>query len=734
MLPPVVLLALDDGGPLMAPMSEHQVLVWLVQLVLLVGTARILGWVFKSLGQPPVVGELLAGIILGPTVFGRLFPDLFSWVFGDATVRSVTFGVAWLGVIMLLVVVGFETNLGIIRRYKGAALSVAAGALLLPLAAVFATAFAVPDVFVGVVEDRAVFAGFLALALSVSALPVVAKILLDLGFLKRDFGQITLAAGMTIDSAGWVLLAGLSGIALEGFDPTRLLGSMFGLLAFIALAATVGRWLLDRLLRFALSGGSSLTAAVSITLLAALLGGLVTQALNLEAILGAFVLGIVAARLRHQHPQVRPVIETMTAAFFAPVFFAFSGLRVDLWLLDSTSLVLWTSGLIVLAVVAKMAGTVLGGWLGGVRGRPALALGAGLSALGAVGIVVAIIALNLGVVSETGYTVIVVAALVTSALAPQLLKAVVHGWPVPPDEALRLRDEEVRASSEILGLRRILMPTRGGANSIYAARLVGAVYPDAEVTVMVVDHPPARLLPRLLRRSYGAGPDPKELQSHLPASRLIRRLARDPAVAIAKEAALGYDAVVLGATESDGDTFNTVVDRVLARIEIASIVVRFRQSHALADELPTRIMVPVAATRSTRVAEELAYSLAKAVEGEVVALHVVNRPEGDGLLLPDETLADSVRAGHEMVGIAAAFGERMGVLVRTDVQVASNAEAEIVRRANDGDFDLLVLGTSSRYLSERPFYGHRVSYMLDHAEMPVLVVSLPSARSSFQEL
>jgi Kef-type K+ transport system membrane component KefB/nucleotide-binding universal stress UspA family protein len=713
------------GGSLTAPLSEHEVLVFLVQLLLLVGMARLLGWVMKSIGQPAVVGELLAGVLLGPTVFARIAPDAYQWVFGEAVVGSVVFGIAWLGVIMLLVVIGFETDLAIIGRFKRAAASVSAGALLIPLAVMTSAALVAPGEFVGEGVDRALFAGFFALALSVSALPVVAKILLDLGLLRRNFGQVTLAAGMTMDSVGWLILAALSGFALDAFDPESLIRSFAGLLLFVAAAVTAGRWMLDRVFRLVMAKGSSVSAAVSITLVAALFGGVLTQALQLEAILGAFIVGILIAGLRHQLPQVRSVLETITAAFFAPVFFAFSGLRADLGLLEGPTVLWWTVGLIGLAVAAKFAGSFLGGWFGGVRGRDALALGAGLSALGAMGVVVAIVALNLGVVSSTGYTVMVVAALVTSILAPMLLKLVVRGWEIPPDEAERLDQEELRASSEILGMKRILIPTRRGANSRYAARLVAAAFLDAEVTVMVVDPAAPGPWRRLMRKVDGDPADPAQLMAEIPEARLIRVLARDPASAIGRESALGYDMVVLGATESGDGTFSSMVDRVIARIDVPTLVVRFPEGYPVADQLPGRILVPVAATRSTRAAEEFAYSVARQSQGSVVVLHVVNRPEGQGMMVPSGAVEEGLRAGHEMVGAAAAFGERFGIAVETIVRVASNAEEEIVRFANSGAVETLVLGASSRSLTNRPFYGHRVSYILEKAGVPVVVISLP---------
>ena len=716
------------GSTAAAPLSEHEVLVFLVQLALLVGVARVLGWVAKSLGQPPVVGEVLAGVLLGPTIFGRAAPETFEWVFGEPIVTSIMFGMAWLGVIMLLIVIGFETDLAIIGRYRGAALSVSAGALLFPLGAVAVTAFAVPDSFVGEGVERIVFAGFLALALSVAALPVVAKILQDLGFLRRNFGQVTLAAGMTMDAVGWLVLAALSGIALDGFRPDKLAFSFVGLIAFLVLGFTVFRWLVDRLFRYVMARGSSNTAAVSITLVAALIGGAVTQALNLEAILGAYIVGIIVAGLRHQLPQVRRILETITAAFFAPIFFAFSGLRVDVGLLDTGALVGWTFALIGLAIAAKIAGTLVGGFFGGIRGREALALGAGLSALGAMGVVVAIVGLNLGVVSETGYTVMVLAAIVTSLLAPQLLKLVVRGWEIPVDEAMRLDEEQLREASEILGARRVLIPTRGGENSRYAAHLVSVVLPDAEVTVLVVDLALPGVL-RMFRRIQGEPGDPTQVAEQVGDARVIRRIARDPAAAIAKESALGYDLVVLGATEADEGMFDSVIDRVLARIELPSIVVRFPADHPVSTNLPLNILVPVAATRSTRAAEEFAYSVARAASGRCFALHVVNRPEGQGVLLEDAAVAESLAAGHEMVKAAADLGERVGVDVETAVRVAPNPEEEILTLANSGEFDLLVIGASARALTDRPFYGHRVSHILTRARLPVAVVGLPRTRT-----
>lgn len=717
-----------------APLDEHQVLLVLIQVALLVGLARALGGLAGRIGQPPVVGELVAGIILGPSVFGTLFPGAYGWLFasGYSTVDAVVFGLAWIGVILLLLALGYETDLAIIGRFKRAAIGVSAGSFLVPLAIFTTLAFFVPDEFVGD-SGEILFALFFALALSVSALPVVAKILADLGFLRRDFGQITLAAGMTMDAVGWLLLAALSGVVLQGsLDLGSLSVSFGGLIVFLVVSATLGRWLLDWLFRMALRGGSSVTAAVTVMVVAGLVGGAITQALQLEAILGAFIVGILLGVTRHQLPHARETLESMTISVFAPIFFAYSGLRIDFTSLEGSA-VWWMVGIVVLAIFAKLAGTWIGARFGGLDTRQGVVLGAGLSALGAMGIVVAIIGLNLGVLAEAGFTVLVLTAVITSIVAPQLLKASVRGWEIPEEERRRLDEESLREQSLILRSRRILVPTRGGENSAYAARLVAAAFPSAEVTVLVVEGTAPTLTGRLLRRRVRpADPslalDALETVDH----RIVKRRATDPSQAIADESALGYDLLVIGASEADSDetgVFSTVVDRIMAKVTLPVVIVRTPADAP--SELPQRLLVPVSTELSTRAAEELAYAVARSTDGRVVALHVVNRPSGQGVMLETAMVSEAKRAAAELVAEAADLGAKLGVMVEPIIRVAPNAVDEILDMAQSGSFDVLVLGASTRPLTDRPFLGHGTSYVIEHAPIPVVIVGLPTGNAHF---
>jgi Kef-type K+ transport system membrane component KefB len=721
------LIAVGLGAP---PLSEHQVLVFLVQLSLLVGAARVLGALARRLRQPPVVGELLAGVVLGPSVFEPLFPSAFSWVFvSEPVAGSATFAMAWLGVVFLLVVMGFETDLGIISRFRKTALAVAAGSLIAPMLLTGALGLMVADRYAG---DAApwVFASFFALALSVSALPVVGKILQDLGYLRRNFGQVTIAAAMAKDAVGWLLLAVLTGVALGAVDVARILVSFGGLGLFALFAMTLGRWILDGLNRQVLARGSSLSAGVSIAILAALVGSAATQALHVEAILGAYLVGLALGLGRYQVPQTRRWLETVTAAFFAPIFFAYSGLRVDVTILSDPATAAICAGAVALAIAAKVGGSYLSGRWAGVSSRESLALGTGLSPLGVMGVVVAIIGLNANVLNEEAYTILVLAAVFTSLTAPVLLRLVVRGWEPEPEEAERLGRESLLEEAEILSAARVLLPTRGGPDSELAARLISQALTGAEVTVLTITVPRARRFILRRRAQIGSAGDPDHVLGMMAGmkTRVVRRVARDPAEAIVQESLLGYDLLVMGASHADegGATLgSTVVDRVVGHTGVPTIVLHSGSQPMPGEGIPRRILVPVTASRSSRAAEEFAYSIARAAGSEVTAIHVINRPDGSEVYRT-AGLSESAEAGLELARTAREFGSRLGVDVDTEIRHAYNAEQEIIDFAHASNIDLLVLGASSRPLTRLPFFGHRINYMIEHAEVAIAVIALPS--------
>jgi Kef-type K+ transport system membrane component KefB len=338
--------------------SEHQVLVFLVQLTVLLVVARLLGQACRRVGQPAVVGELAAGVVIGPSVFGRVWPDGFDWLFpADAVQSGMLFMIGWLGVMLLLVITGFETDLALIGRLGRAAVTVSVGSLVVPFALGAVTGAVIPSAFLFVGEDRVIFSLFLATGLTISSLPVIATILSELRLLRRDFGQLTIAAGMANDVVGWVLLGLIAGLVATGeFVLGEFVTTLLGLVVFLALAAALGQRIVDRVLlalrrrSVGIGGWVTMCIAMSVGL------GAVTQALGVEAVLGAFIAGLLLGRSRYTRRDVEEQIESLTSSVLAPIFFATAGLRVDIALLADGQVLTWAVILLVVATVSKFGG------------------------------------------------------------------------------------------------------------------------------------------------------------------------------------------------------------------------------------------------------------------------------------------------------------------------------------------------------------------------------------------
>ena len=343
---------------MLTPLDEHQLLVFWTQLLVLVAVARICGSLMRRINLPSVIGQLAAGVILGPSIFGRVWEDGFEWFLPEDEISSgALFAVSWLGVALLLVTAGFETDLGLIRRLGRAAALVTGFSLVVPLLGGLAVGFLLPDSFVGAESDRTVFALFVAAALSVSALAVIAKILSELGLMRRDFGQITVAAGMANDVVGWVMLAVFTGFASSGsVSVGAVLETVLGLALFLAIAMTLGQRVVDRALRWVRRDGTNIAGAMSVVVFTMLIYGVATQALGIEAVLGAFVAGVVLHRSRFQQPEVLHHVESLTTSFLAPIFFATAGLRVDLGLLGPDDALAGAGVVLSVAFVATFAG------------------------------------------------------------------------------------------------------------------------------------------------------------------------------------------------------------------------------------------------------------------------------------------------------------------------------------------------------------------------------------------
>lgn len=412
-----------DVAPL-PPLDEHSLLVFWCQILVVLLAARAGGYVSRRRGQPRVVGELLAGVALGPSLFGRAWPAGFDWMFPPSQRQAgLLLGLAWMGIVLLLALTGAEIDLATIASRGRTMLFAATGSLVVPLVLGGCVALVLPAGFVGVDGTRATFVAFFSVAFAISSLPVAARVLGDLGLLHRSFAQLSLAVATLNDIVGWLLLGAVASIAeTGGVETISLIVAVAGVGLVAVVGIRVGPSALDALARAMSTRSGGPAAEASAIVLVVVAFGTVTHAVGVEAVIGAFIAGVAIAGSRLRHGTGFAAVETVTNAVFAPLFFAIAGLRVDL-----TSLSWSMSGWIVLvtavASVAKLGGSYVGGRAGGLVHADAFGLGCVLNARGALEIVVATVGLTLRVIDGAAYTVIVVMAVLTTMMTGPMLRS-----------------------------------------------------------------------------------------------------------------------------------------------------------------------------------------------------------------------------------------------------------------------------------------------------------------------
>lgn len=710
-----------------SPPPHHDVLLFLVQIAVLLIAARMAGQLAQRLGQPVVVGEILAGVVLGPSLLSSAIPWIGEWVIPQNVVQGhllETF--ALLGAMLLLLITGLETDIPLIRRHARTALGVAAGGLLLPFASGLALAAWLPDQLLVDPEQRIVFVLFVATAMSISAIPVLAKVLIDLNLMRRDIGQTMMAAGMVDDTTAWILLSIVLGVA-SGAALT-IVGVMLAagkVLLFLLVSFTLGRWFLARALDFVQDRMTLSDRLLSLVVAAAFVWGAVAHAIAIEAVLGAFVVGVVFGTMRRVPEHVIERLYSVTMGVFAPVFFAVAGLKLDVPSLLAPHLLLITLLVLAVATFGKIVGAYVAGRLVGSDHWRSLAYGAALNARGAVQIIIATIGLSLGILSQDMYSIIVVMAVVTSIATPLMLRVIVPRIPPDPKEEARLRREKLAQGSRLAQVRRALVPVRArpigpGPSQRVEAFLLERLGVDIATTLMSVVPPGERLAATTFLGEFAQGFAQKELTK-----RVVEAAPQSSADAILTEVRNDYDLIVLGATEQQGRSdvlFSPFVDYVVRMAGCMTIIVKGMERPAVWP--PARILVPSNASVASRQAAELAFSLASA--GEVVTLVQVveqavdsHRYAGSG-----DIRARQLANARNSLETLQRLGEARGVVASTLVEEGREPERVILEVAERQAIDLIVLGTDVRTGTDRLFLGPRVERILENARCPVVVVNV----------
>ena len=406
-------------------------LIFLAGLTLVLVAAHTLGTVADRLGFAPVVGELLTGLVLGPAVLGLVAPGLTALL---VPVPDRLAALASLGLVLLLVLAGTEVDVSTVRRFIRPTVALAAGAFVVPFLLGFALGWVLPARYLVSPDQRLPFALFLATALSISAVPVAVRVLIDLDAMDRPVGQLTLTAAVVIDAAGWITLTFVSDFARAGeFGLFGVGRTVLVLVGFVVVAAAIGPRVVAALFALATHVRSPVLTKFSMVVVLGIGMAGAAAAFELEAVLGAFLAGIlVKTRLDEETEQV---FQMVTLGLFAPVFFATAGLRADLSGLFTTSTLLVAGVTLAIAVLGKVLGVALGAAFTELSRAETLCLAVGLNARGAMEIVVAALGLSLGILTPTLYAVIVLVAIITSVMTPPLLRRALARLPDAPTRA-----------------------------------------------------------------------------------------------------------------------------------------------------------------------------------------------------------------------------------------------------------------------------------------------------------
>ena len=387
----------------------------LAQIAVLLTVAYLVGWLARLVRQPAVIGYVVAGVLLGPSVFGRIAPGVADDLFPTGEVSSaMLLGLAGLGAVCLLALTGLEIDLPTVRRWGRVVPGVTIGSLLLPMAVGYGLGWMLPISFVGGATTRGGFALLMAIAFGISSPPVMAAVLGDLGLSRREFAHVAMSVAMSNDVVGWVLLGIV--VAGAGGAAGALLKACAGLavLALIAfLIMKMGRRCGDRI-------PERSQALVGLALIAAMAA--VSNGFGVEAVLGAFVAGIALRATGRQGQNVANAVRPIVHSFLGPLFFVVAGLRVSLADLTAADALIWTVVAVVAASIAKIVGAGVPARLTGRSRADSLALGAILNVRGSLEIVLAGVGLTAGLLTPTSYSAIIVVALGTSAIASPLLR------------------------------------------------------------------------------------------------------------------------------------------------------------------------------------------------------------------------------------------------------------------------------------------------------------------------
>jgi Kef-type K+ transport system membrane component KefB/nucleotide-binding universal stress UspA family protein len=689
---------------------------FLVQIIVLVVVGRLFGEAMVRIGQPSIMGQIIGGILLGPSLFGFLLPSAQSAIFPDIdTQKAMTDAVAQLGILFLLLLAGMETDLSLALRLRRAAAGVSLTGIVVPFTLGFGLGELLPASLLPDPDARLVTSLFLGTALSISSVKIVATVVREMDFMRRNVGQLIVASAIIDDTIGWVIIAVTFSLAKEGaVDLATLAKGVIGTILFMAFSFTIGRRLVFEIIRWTNDRFKSDLPVLSAII--AIMGAMaiVTDAIGVHTVLGAFVAGILVGQSPILTRQIEGQLRALTTALFMPVFFGLTGLHTDLSVLTDPSIMVLAVGLIVIASLGKFGGAFAGAKFGGFSNAEAVALGCGMNARGSTEVIVASIGLSVGVLDERLFSVIVAMAVVTTMAMPPTLRWALARLPMREEEKERLELEAFEERSFVSQFERILLATDHSASSDLAARISGhfAALRKMPVTVLDIgeeenaadlqergttDTPRAQQISERVKETAEMAVETQDKGAELGQDDPIHISVRDRdgklADVLAESAEKGHDIMFVGIQPTSGESAQ-YSEKLSAMIDAFSGTTAIVTSRGMiaSEDRNLRILVPISGTERSLRAAEFALVIAKATGAATTAVYFRDPKEATSPSRVSDT-GNGHRAAFEQLDRIASFYE---VEVEKVAPHASVPEVAILRHARSGRFDLIILGVSRR--------------------------------------
>ncbi len=391
---------------------EHPLAILLLQIITIIIVARFFGWIFRKIGQPSVIGEIIAGIFLGPSVVGMYFPEYSGMLFPVESLGNLQF-LSQIGLILFMFVVGMELDLKVLKNRANEAIVISHASIVIPFTLGIGLAYFVYYRFAPVGVPFLSFALFMGIAMSITAFPVLARIVQERGIHKTKLGAIVITCAAADDITAWCILAAVIAIVKAGsFESSIYIISLA--LLYVLLMLFVVKPFLKKIGDLFATRENLSKPVVAIFLVTLIISSYITEIIGIHALFGAFMTGAIMPDITKIRKIIIEKIEDVALILLLPLFFVFTGLRTEIGLINDSYLWQITGLIILVAVVGKFFGSALAAKFVGQNWRDSLTIGALMNTRGLMELIVLNIGLDLKVLTPEVFTMMVIMALVTT--------------------------------------------------------------------------------------------------------------------------------------------------------------------------------------------------------------------------------------------------------------------------------------------------------------------------------